>query len=638
MNNRNIQSFVRKWILVAMFSLPFLVTANVLASSAEPQVEQDVQPTETGVAQEDNPVEPNGQTDSVAAVEEDAEVTAVSGNSNWLSWISYWQLDETSGSTYVDSIGNRDGSCTNCPTVESNGQVGNAQSFDGVNDAISVLANSEFDWSGSDSFTIELWVNAENGQSCVGNEVMLGRGNAGANYWSLGCDANGRVSFQLSDGSTSVNLLSTQSIDDGNWHHIAVLRDASSNTNSLYINSALETAMTQGFSGSFAPTTASVDIGHLDSSNYFEGILDEIAVYRGILPELILKNHYYLVRHYQESCDTVEIMPMGDSITRGFGSDGAGSGNEEDYTYNHGYRSHLYDSLTTAGYDFDFIGRLSHGENNGLTFDLDHNGFGGETADEIAFRINNGMTWGGDKKFYDPLLTPTQTPEVILLHVGTNDITRSEPNTASDVNDILQNVDNFDSRITVILAKIVEQGEGPFPGPFIPPSSSNIIPYNASLESMANTRIGNGDKIIQVDQFSVLDYATPPYVDMYDDLHPGEPGYLKMAPVWFDALDDFLPDCDAPIFNSVAVTETTVDTLYTYQVNATGAPFPTYSLQTAPTGMNIDVATGRISWTPTAQQTGSNEVTVLATNSEGVDSHTFNINVERVVYLPFVIR
>ena len=46
------------------------------------------------------------------------------------------------------------------------------------------------------------------------------------------------------------------------------------------------------------------------------------------------------------AADVTRIMPLGDSITRGY----IGS------AFHWGYRKPLYDNLTTGGYSFDFVG------------------------------------------------------------------------------------------------------------------------------------------------------------------------------------------------------------------------------------------------------------------------------------------
>ncbi len=61
---------------------------------------------------------------------------------------------------------------------------------------------------------------------------------------------------------------------------------------------------------------------------------------------------------------------------------------------------------------------------------------------------------------------------------------------------------------------------------------------------MAKNRIANGDKMIIVDMENALSYPG----DLYDDQHPNERGYNKMAAVWFGALEDILPRCVSNLY------------------------------------------------------------------------------------------
>lgn len=81
-----------------------------------------------------------------------------------------------------------------------------------------------------------------------------------------------------------------------------------------------------------------------------------------------------------------------------------------------------------------------------------------------------------------------------------------------------------------------------------------------------------------------------------------------------------------PAITSTPVTDGTVDTAYSYQVTASGAPAPTFSLTTAPSGMMIDHSTGLISWpSPIA---GIHTVTVVATNGTPPDaSQSFQVTI-----------
>jgi len=91
-----------------------------------------------------------------------------------------------------------------------------------------------------------------------------------------------------------------------------------------------------------------------------------------------------------------------------------------------------------------------------------------------------------------------------------------------------------------------------------------------------------------------------------------------------------------PDIYSTPVTEAAVQTLYNYDVDAVGDPaLISYSAPLSPTGMTINPTTGLIAWTPLVAQVGVHTVTVEASNTEGTDSQTFEINVAQgLICLP----
>ncbi|UCD64844.1 MAG: putative Ig domain-containing protein, partial [Candidatus Zixiibacteriota bacterium] len=90
----------------------------------------------------------------------------------------------------------------------------------------------------------------------------------------------------------------------------------------------------------------------------------------------------------------------------------------------------------------------------------------------------------------------------------------------------------------------------------------------------------------------------------------------------------------APVITTTAPTAGQVGVAYSYDVDATGYPAPTFALTTAPAGMTIDAGTGLISWTPTVD--GDFNVTVEASNSEGSDAQSFVITVIPALAAPVI--
>jgi len=82
---------------------------------------------------------------------------------------------------------------------------------------------------------------------------------------------------------------------------------------------------------------------------------------------------------------------------------------------------------------------------------------------------------------------------------------------------------------------------------------------------------------------------------------------------------------EIPVISSSPVTSATMDQQYSYDVNATGTPVPTYELASAPDSMMIDAASGQITWMPAG--VGDFGIVVKAVNSAGVDGQSFVITV-----------
>jgi hypothetical protein len=214
-------------------------------------------------------------------------------------------------------------------------------------------------------------------------------------------------------------------------------------------------------------------------------------------------------------------MPLGDSITRG--SYGGLLPVDSEKV---GYRKPLYDGLVAAGYSFDFVGSMQDGNDSAFQpFDYDAEGHGGWSAYQIAWG-QSGYPTDGVRAWLD-----TNPADIILLHIGTNNLTTS----SADVESILDEIDLWENsangnHVTVILARIIDQN----------PINPDVTTFNDNVEAMALDRINNSsDDIIIVDQQSALTYPD----DLSEQLHPNDSGYAKMAPVWQQPLEGLLDKC-----------------------------------------------------------------------------------------------
>jgi hypothetical protein len=193
----------------------------------------------------------------------------------------------------------------------------------------------------------------------------------------------------------------------------------------------------------------------------------------------------------------------------------------------------LWDLLTADGYEVDFVGSLNDGSAVFGDSDLaDHEGHPGWRDDEIV----SGRPGYG--KLEDWLIA--ERPNIILLHIGTNGLDPS-PDDVEDILDVIDNYENnFGEAVWVILARIINRSS----------YSQTTTDFNDNVESLVFDRINNPgnpaypDKIIIVDMEdgANIHYDLYPDGDMWDNLHPFETGYEKMANVWFSGLQAILND------------------------------------------------------------------------------------------------
>jgi len=210
--------------------------------------------------------------------------------------------------------------------------------------------------------------------------------------------------------------------------------------------------------------------------------------------------------------EVIRIMPLGDSITKGSGS------GVRDKDFQVSYRKALWDKLKNAEYKVDFVGSQIHGSAI-PDFDPDHEGHGGWSDNEVAAHVLD--------------LLRANPADVVLLHIGTNGL-NPDPD---DVENILDNIDLHSEKIWVILGLIINRMNHACP------NYSLTTSFNENVAAMALDRITNGDKIIVVDMEcgANIDYRKYPFGDMWDRFHPYDTGYVKMADIWFSALEEILP-------------------------------------------------------------------------------------------------
>lgn len=169
-------------------------------------------------------------------------------------------------------------------TTFAQGLVGQAFSFDG-NVGTGVFIGDQANLENLSQITIDAWVNTTGG----GDQPIITKHSSTNPSWVLRTffgDNTGRVSFgvetNLGTTVTFNELVSTTSITDGQFHHVAGTYDGS--TVKLYVDGVLEASAP--LSGTIKNSIYRVVIGNFDFlglgillNNAFNGLIDEVEVY-----------------------------------------------------------------------------------------------------------------------------------------------------------------------------------------------------------------------------------------------------------------------------------------------------------------------------------------------------------------------
>lgn len=230
----------------------------------------------------------------------------------------------------------------------------------------------------------------------------------------------------------------------------------------------------------------------------------------------------------EETTEPLRIMPMGDSITVGYtNADWTGG------AFEFGYRSGLYTLLSNAGYNFRFIGNSTEPWTfrdprttdpawppaiNLETLGQDgHNGYAGEDAAYLNANISSWLA--------------NQDPDIILLKIGTNGYQQSD---RTDLQTLVNTITTNEPDCHLIIAQIMPRYT------FV----QEVVNYNTWIRNtLVPAQQALGRKITVVDQYAPFLTHPADLTSIDQSLfsnainHPSNPGYDKMALVWFNAIE-----------------------------------------------------------------------------------------------------
>jgi PKD repeat protein len=210
----------------------------------------------------------------------------------------YWRLGESSGQVAADSgkndsVGDYNGAVTTGVAGALKGVDNTAASFapDGGWQEAGLSSAAQF--TNPKSYSLELWFKTTT--TTGGKLIGLGSSKTGGsgNYdRNLYMEDNGRLTFGTWTGQTNT-ITTGSSYNDGTWHH--VLASQSSDGLKLYVDGSLKGTNPQtGAQDMTGYWRVASDTTWGNTSPYFSGSLDELAIYSRALTSDEVQNHYAL--------------------------------------------------------------------------------------------------------------------------------------------------------------------------------------------------------------------------------------------------------------------------------------------------------------------------------------------------------
>lgn len=190
----------------------------------------------------------------------------------------HWPLDETSGGTAEDTQGSYNATYTLSPTLGQPGARGNAIELDNTLDRVT-LPTEALD--GKNDYSFAIWFKTTK----TGQQSIISGARSGSNNAQLIFLANSR-SISLYDPSAPGGRTSwtIDSIADGEWHHLVLVRDGTNRQATMYLDGVSEGTN----SVNFVPVAIehlvlgeeqdSVN-GRYQTSQSFVGMLDDVYVF-----------------------------------------------------------------------------------------------------------------------------------------------------------------------------------------------------------------------------------------------------------------------------------------------------------------------------------------------------------------------
>jgi len=203
--------------------------------------------------------------------------TPPSSSSLNTSLVSYWKMDESSGTRYdSEPTGTAQDLQDNATVGYTNGIIGNAAYFISANSESLTIPDSADLSTGDISFSIAAWFKLD---GVLNNQAIAARYGSSQEYLLRFQGAAKQVQFYVVSGG-SVNILATNVLSTNTWYFTVAVYNATNNT--MYVSVDNKTQSTGTNTGP-SDTTVEFSVGMRNSTDYFGGAIDEVGFWKRVL-------------------------------------------------------------------------------------------------------------------------------------------------------------------------------------------------------------------------------------------------------------------------------------------------------------------------------------------------------------------
>lgn len=238
----------------------------------------------------------------------EVETKFAAGNADMTGNVLLMHMDESSG-TIVDNSGEgNDGTVTGGITYEATGKLGTALDFDGTSGYVDYGDSTGFDWALGDDWTYEFWAKVDasevdgifisqrlSSKDFAVFDIVLG-------YNGADDIGDGEVGLIMRDDNKAglTKLDSNTAVNDGEWHHIAVVRNTGDDKFYIYIDGIEKANVIDELTAGITTDYRTIGVEYYwvvknfatIDRRYLDGAIDEVAIYSRALSSDEILNHY----------------------------------------------------------------------------------------------------------------------------------------------------------------------------------------------------------------------------------------------------------------------------------------------------------------------------------------------------------